>query len=163
MAASRGHESVARLLLEAGADKDSSTKHGETALMLASGNDHPEVVRLLLEAGANLTTDDGETVLELASDRGHPQGVHLLLEFGADQRLVENHGPQALWWASHKGHWQVLHLLLEAGADKNMPWPRRLLHRDGYWYLKKAVSKLRDCCSRLWLTRAWPRTPAREL
>ena len=60
MAASCGHESVARLLLEAGANKDLATLGGVTALIAAFQNGHLEVVRLLLESGAdkNLAMND---------------------------------------------------------------------------------------------------------
>ena len=47
-----GHAEIARLLLEAGADKDLADNSGETALMLSSVLGHAEIARLLLEAGA---------------------------------------------------------------------------------------------------------------
>ena len=54
MVASRnGHLEVARLLCEAGADKDKARQDGATALILASRNGHLEVARLLCEAGAD--------------------------------------------------------------------------------------------------------------
>ena len=46
MAACRGHESVARLLLEAGANKELASNEGGTALAVASQNGHLELVRL---------------------------------------------------------------------------------------------------------------------
>ena len=52
MAALKGHLEVVRLLLEAGADKDSATTDGATALLEAAMAGHLEVVRLLLETGA---------------------------------------------------------------------------------------------------------------
>ena len=60
VAASRGQESVARLLLEAGANKDLAA-----AFWMASHEGHLEVVRLLLESGAgkDLANDDGATAL----------------------------------------------------------------------------------------------------
>ena len=84
MAAFSGHEPVARLLLEAGADKHLARDDGLTALMLASENGHLEVVRLLLETGADkdLATNDGCTALPVASANGHLAVVRLLLETG---------------------------------------------------------------------------------
>ena len=72
-AARSGHESVACLLLEAGADKDMALTNGRTALMLASQNGILGVVRLLLQSGAykNVANNDGWTALMLASLDGH--------------------------------------------------------------------------------------------
>ena len=53
MAASRGHEAVVRLLLEAGADKEAKNNGGWTPLIIAAMNGHEAIVRLLLEAGAD--------------------------------------------------------------------------------------------------------------
>ena len=86
MAARSGHESVARLLLEAGANNNLAKNDGMTALMLASTNVNLEVVRLLLESGADkdLAKNDGWTALMLASTNGHLEVVRLLLQSGAD-------------------------------------------------------------------------------
>ncbi|KAI9764162.1 MAG: hypothetical protein M1840_008644 [Geoglossum simile] len=46
-AAEKGHETVARLLLEKGADLNAKTLDGKTALHLAAENGHVMVVRLL--------------------------------------------------------------------------------------------------------------------
>ena len=53
IASQEGHLEVARLLCEAGADKDRAKQDGATALMAASYCGHAEVVRLLCEAGAD--------------------------------------------------------------------------------------------------------------
>eukprot|EP00972_Heterocapsa_arctica_P035152 5175096-Heterocapsa_arctica.AAC.1 len=53
LASKNGHLEVARLLCEAGADKDKARPHGATALYAASESGHLEVVRLLCEAGAD--------------------------------------------------------------------------------------------------------------
>ena len=53
VASENGHLEVARLLCEAGADKDNASQDGATALIFASHNGHLEVARLLCEAGAD--------------------------------------------------------------------------------------------------------------
>ena len=54
MAASQnGHLEMARLLCEAGADKDKASQDGASALISASINGHLDVARLLCEAGAD--------------------------------------------------------------------------------------------------------------
>lgn len=51
VAAENGHLDVARLLLEAGAQKDTATFPGETALSIATLKGHLDIARLLREAG----------------------------------------------------------------------------------------------------------------
>ena len=53
-ACSGGHLSVARLLLDYGADVEKTNESSATPLMVAVCGDHLPVVRLLLEAGANV-------------------------------------------------------------------------------------------------------------
>ncbi|PKK48533.1 hypothetical protein CI102_7934, partial [Trichoderma harzianum] len=57
-AASQGHESMVRLLLDNGADVMASDNAGRTALSLAASNGHEAVVKLLLENGADITAKD---------------------------------------------------------------------------------------------------------
>ena len=51
LAAEKGHLEVARLLLEAGADKNCCHDDGRNVLMLAADAGRLEVLHLLLEAG----------------------------------------------------------------------------------------------------------------
>ena len=96
-----GHESVARLLLEVGANK-ACERTTATDLMSASRKGHLEVVRLLLKAGADkdLAMNDGSTALMRASQNGHLEVTHLLLESGAAKDLARNTGMTALMVAS---------------------------------------------------------------
>ncbi|CAE7448019.1 ANKRD50 [Symbiodinium sp. KB8] len=126
MACWRGKLKVARVLLEAGADKNFANNRGNTALILASGRGYLEVARLLLNAGAdkNLANNDGVTALMAASRKGRSQRgcievVSLLLEASADKDSADNEGKSAIMHASHEGRTSVVRLLLEAGADKN--------------------------------------------
>ena len=75
-----GHVEVVRLLLGAGADKNSANKVGTTAMMTASQLGHVEVVRLLLGAGAdkNLASNSGTTALMRSSQQSHVEVVRLL-------------------------------------------------------------------------------------
>ncbi|CAE7265982.1 RIPK4, partial [Symbiodinium microadriaticum] len=69
LASESGHFEVARLLLEAGAEKECSDDDGWTALMLASDNGHLEIARLLVEDGADKARQAHfETALILASE-----------------------------------------------------------------------------------------------
>ena len=52
MASQEGHVDVARLLVDSGADIDTATEEGLTALMIARHFGHTAIVKLLLDAGA---------------------------------------------------------------------------------------------------------------
>ncbi|KAJ4168311.1 hypothetical protein NW754_013645 [Fusarium falciforme] len=88
-AAMNGHEAVARLLLEKGADLEVKDRNGYTLLMLAALKGHEAVARLLLERGADLEAKigNGNTPLMLATYNGHEAVARLLLEKGARKRL----------------------------------------------------------------------------
>ena len=120
-ASANGHLEVARLLCEAGADKDKATQTGATALTRASENGHLEVARVLCEAGADKdkATQDGATPLILASHNGHLEVARVLCEAGADKDKARQDGATALILASQNGHLEVARLLCEAGADKD--------------------------------------------
>ena len=85
----KGDLKVARLLLEAGSDKDLRRCGGTTALMRAAENGHVEMARLLVEAGADkdACSDDGYTALMFAAEKDHVEMARLLLEAGAANDL----------------------------------------------------------------------------
>ncbi|KAH7070389.1 ankyrin repeat-containing domain protein, partial [Paraphoma chrysanthemicola] len=128
-AAENGHQTVAKLLLDKGADVNAQNGHSN-ALQAASEGGHEQVVKLLLNKGANVNAQGGKysaqggkyksSALQAASEGGHEQVVKLLLDKGADvnaQCGVYNRS--ALQAASERGHEQVVKLLLDKGADVN--------------------------------------------
>ncbi|XP_076469945.1 uncharacterized protein LOC143300242 [Babylonia areolata] len=82
MAANRGLEKMCLRLIQSGADVNSATQHGRTALHIASAQGHGNIVDLLLEKGADIDAEDdyGETSLSIAERFGYKScGRHLFL------------------------------------------------------------------------------------
>ena len=121
VAADRGGERCARLLMEASADLHQTTTRGETALHLASAQGSADIARLLLEAGCAIDAADlhGATALHAACSHGHAAVVRLLLEARGDAEQVRGAGTKLLRTACRGGYSAVVRLLLEAGANKN--------------------------------------------
>ena len=69
---------VARLLLDAGADRNLANSYGDTALKLASVGGHVGVARLLLDDGPYIVNSYGDTTLMAASATGHVEVAPLL-------------------------------------------------------------------------------------
>ena len=93
-ASSRNHVEVVKLLIEAGANLNTRTNGGSTALIWASYYNYGEVIKLLIEAGANLNIRDnwGRTALIRASYGNHIEVVKLLLENFADECILDDDG-----------------------------------------------------------------------
>jgi len=77
------HVEVVRLLIDAGADKDSVTRDhlGLSALHFAAVNNYVGTARLLVEAGADQSVQsshEDRTALDLAVLQGHTEIVELL-------------------------------------------------------------------------------------
>ncbi|CAK9116672.1 unnamed protein product [Durusdinium trenchii] len=135
-AAYNGQVEVARLLLDASADKDVNDEgDGLTALMLAAANGHVEVARLLLNAGADKDLQDkkGSTALILAAQQGHAEAARLLLQAGADKDLRTKRsccfrGRTAWEIAKRHGHQDVLEVLR---SSQESPTLHDLQSKDG--------------------------------
>lgn len=117
---------MVRLLLESGADPESSFGQGETALMTAARTGNPEVVQLLLARGAKASAQEqwrGQTALMWAAAEGHTEAVRLLLAAGADRDARSKAGFSALLFAIREGRIGSVKALLDAGADVNQTLP----------------------------------------
>lgn len=122
-AAVHGHVEPVRLLLEAGAEKDATTRSGMMPLHFAAHSNHLDVVRCLIESGAKkdeLTRATGSSPLHVASVEGNLQIVRCLVEFKAkiDQPTLSD-GSTPLCLASDQGHLKIVRFLLRAGANKD--------------------------------------------
>src|SRR5439155_3921146 len=82
----------------AGADANSRSPEGETALMTAARTGNPAAVRLLLARGADPNAREGwlgQTALMWAAAENHPAMVELLLGAGADPNVAGKTYPDA--------------------------------------------------------------------
>ena len=111
--------SIAKLLLEKGADARAAEDDGLTALMYAAVGGHVAVAQLLLQHRADVAaaSNDGSTALVCAADVGHEAVAQLLLQHGADVAAASNDGSTALMCAAEGGHEAVAQLLLQHRAD----------------------------------------------
>ena len=75
----QNHAEVTKMLLAAGADRDSADARGHTPLHLAFAGGHLELVELLLEAGADNTIRDSE---DNTPEVGAPLSGFLRTPFG---------------------------------------------------------------------------------
>jgi hypothetical protein len=87
IAAENGHDGMARLLLDKGAEVNAQGGHYGNALYAASQGGHEQVVKMLLDKGADVNAQGGHygNALQAASSRGHEQVVQVLLNAGAHQ------------------------------------------------------------------------------
>jgi uncharacterized protein len=71
---------IARILLEAGADPNAQRKDGHTSLHQAVLNDNIDLVNLLIRFGANphVSNDDGDSALQLAHAKGKNSMIDLV-------------------------------------------------------------------------------------
>ncbi|KAL2136013.1 hypothetical protein VTI74DRAFT_5900 [Chaetomium olivicolor] len=85
-AASEGHEAIARLLIEKGADANRQDYRDETPLAHAISSGHEHIVRLFLDSGADLHLlgHSGKMPLLEAIRHGKESIVKLLVERGAE-------------------------------------------------------------------------------
>jgi ankyrin repeat protein len=119
---------LAKSLLTAGADPNSKTSNGTTALIYASDQGNTELVRALLAAAAdvNAPRDGGETALLLAAHRGYFEIVRLLTAAGADIRARAHNGFTVLMAGANSGSARIVRLFLQQGADA------RAVNRSGW-------------------------------
>ena len=123
LASVRGNTETVQLLLDNGADVNSTTIRGGTALMWAAGSrkNPSDTVRVLLQAGADVNTraGNGRTALMDAAAIGNSEITEILLTAGAEVNGRDEMGTTALMVAATQGHLDCISILLEYGASIN--------------------------------------------
>lgn len=116
LAASRGHNGVAKLLLRSGADIDSKDDAGRTALQIAMANGNISVERVILEHEVQKISPrrvPGSTVLQLAVALGRLDLAQDLLAKGCDPNESDMEGYTALHSVAYFGRTTMIEPLFQ--------------------------------------------------
>ncbi len=125
-AAMQGNREAVRALLKDGADVNTATGDGMTALHFAAVKHDVDLAKMLLYAGANVkatTRIGGYTPLLIASRDGDAPMIATLLGAGADANSATTSGTTALMFAAESGHLDAVKALLGGGANVNATEP----------------------------------------
>lgn len=115
----RNKTDIAILLLQTGADPNSTDVSQRSPLHLAVERNNPTVATALLKAGAkpNARDKDGWTPLHHAAAKNQVETAKLLLDGGADPMALSNLGGTPLHEAAASGGGAMIRLLLDHKAD----------------------------------------------
>ena len=122
LACARGNAAMIDLLLNAGADANTSLPEGETCLMTAASTGGLAAVKALLVRGANVNAIEswrGQTALMWAAADGHAAVVEALLEAGADVNARSKAGFTPVLFAVRQGSVDAVRTLITAHANVN--------------------------------------------
>ncbi len=110
------------ILVEAGADVNSKTGRGNTALIAAASNENLKLIKYLIEERADVDakTEEGNTALMYTTFYDNVEIANCLLEAGANPDVSREDGCSPLERAARNNYHGVLMSLLEAGADVNV-------------------------------------------
>ncbi|MBU1086546.1 MAG: ankyrin repeat domain-containing protein [Candidatus Omnitrophica bacterium] len=133
-----GNKENVELLLEQGADINTTFDNGETALMLAAYNGHIEIVKLLLAHNAEVNAqrfDLGVTALHAAVQGNNLEIVKLLVKHNALINVVSSTGITPLMLAAENGWLDISCFLIAQKALLNA------CNDEGYTALMLAANR----------------------
>jgi ankyrin repeat protein len=120
-AAYSGHTEIVKMLINAGAMRDISSKEGWYAIHFAAANGHSEICKLIKKQGSYSYIDEhthnGNTPLYLAAQNGFTDTVKTLIDLGATLDLPNKGNYTPLDIAIINNHLSVMQILLDHGAQ----------------------------------------------
>src|SRR6185295_4326689 len=128
LAATNGSAAVIERLLKAGADANSTSEDGETALLTAALTGKTDALKVLVTAGADVNRAEpikGQTALMWAASEGNASAADLLIELGAALNAKSKSGFPPLLFAIRNGDIETVNVLLKRGANVNDVAPDR--------------------------------------
>ncbi|MBM5782711.1 MAG: hypothetical protein FJ368_04735 [Pelagibacterales bacterium] len=110
------------MLVENGAELNSTNHNGHSALFLACNFGNEEMVKFLLEHGADITLKDKQdsSVLHFAAKEGNKEVVEILLKHSESKEIINSRnkdGNTPYHYACGCQNEEVINLLLDNGAD----------------------------------------------
>ena len=109
---------IAKMLIERGADVNAANRFGGTALWRAADVGRADVVEALLQAGADVSKASYQGNAPLSKSATATIAM-MLIERGASVDATNKLGQNALLFAAYDGRTEVVEVLLQAGADAN--------------------------------------------
>ncbi|KAJ9295853.1 hypothetical protein DTO271G3_5876 [Paecilomyces variotii] len=99
----------------------STTRVGDSSLLVAARRGQIDLCRYLLDAGFDIhhKDDTGKNSLLLATIEGHCELIQILLQNGSQVDTEDNTNRTTLLWAVQLGNTTVAEILLQAGANPN--------------------------------------------
>lgn len=148
-AARSGHESLARVLLDAGADRNAVDSSERTPLHIAAGHGHTSVLQELLrtrekrDVHVNAADAQRLTALHNAALAGYEDAAMVLLHAGAEKDATDMWGWTPLYFAAVSGSPAVIRVLLAYKADVAVQ-DKELGRKPVEWALESGFDQVLD-------------------
>lgn len=122
--------SVAKLLIDKGADINTTTPSGSSALLMATPRHLLDIAKLLIEKGANIEqqNDKGYTPIITSVLTANPVLAKLLIEKGADRTKRDKQGKTAIDYAKTEEFRNLLNSIEPAIQDAQTENPMPILN-----------------------------------